>query len=130
MKKRVLVADDSAAMRLILEATLEEAGYAVTLAVDGRDALSRAIAASSGEGAFDVVLTDQNMPGLSGVDLIAALRELAAYAGTPILILTTEQGDNVKASARDAGANGWLLKPLDPQILTEVLARFDETAGA
>ncbi|SDV46645.1 response regulator [Chitinasiproducens palmae] len=121
MSKRVLAVDDSTSMRLILEATLVEAGYDATVAVDGRDALARAVAASA---PFDLVLTDHNMPGLTGLELIAALRELAPYATTPILLLTTEEGDGFKARAREAGASGWLLKPLDPQLLTDVLAQL------
>jgi two-component system chemotaxis response regulator CheY len=129
MTKHILVADDSAAMRQILEATLVEAGYRVTLAVHGKDALLKALAASAAT-PFELVLTDQNMPELTGLELIAALRELAAYVSTPILVLTTEEGDAFKAAAREAGATGWLLKPLDPQTLTDVLATLVEPERA
>lgn len=120
MTPSVLAVDDSVAMRHILEATLTAAGYHTTLAEDGRDALQKAVAAAS-EGGFDLILTDHNMPGLTGLQLIGALRELSPYVQTPILVLTTEDGEDFKAEARKAGATGWLLKPLDPKVLTDVL---------
>lgn len=123
MSKSILVADDSAAMRQILDMTLRQAGFNVTLAVHGQDALHKAFSAAA---PFDVVLTDQNMPEMTGLELIRALRELAAYVSTPILILTTEEGEPFKAAAREAGATGWLLKPLEPQILTDLLATLGE----
>jgi len=121
MNPSVLAVDDSVAMRHILEATLISAGFQATLAEDGRDALRKAVEATA-TGGFDLILTDHNMPGLTGLELIRALRELSPYVDTPILLLTTEDSDRFKEAARDAGASGWLLKPLDPQVLTDVLA--------
>ncbi len=121
MNPSVLAVDDSVAMRHILEATLTSAGYQATLATDGRDALQKAVAAAP-DGGFDLILTDHNMPGLTGLELISALRELSPYVHTPILMLTTEDSDDFKEAARSAGASGWLLKPLDPQVLQDVLA--------
>ncbi|KKB64186.1 chemotaxis protein CheY [Robbsia andropogonis] len=130
-KPTVLAVDDSPAMRLILDATLEAAGYQVTLAEDGREGLAKAVAATAvGGRVFDLVLTDHNMPGLTGLELIAGLRHLAPYAETPILLLTTEDGEDFKAAAREAGATGWLLKPLDPQVLTEVLVSVRGAIGS
>ena len=121
MNPSVLAVDDSVAMRHILEATLISAGFQATLAEDGRDALRKAVEATA-TGGFDLILTDHNMPGLTGLELIRALRELSPYVDTPILLLTTEDSYRFKEAARAAGASGWLLKPLDPQVLTDVLA--------
>ena len=129
MNPSVLAVDDSVAMRHILEATLTSAGYQATLAEDGRDALRKAVEAAPA-GGFDLILTDQNMPGLTGLELICALRELSPYVDTPILLLTTEDSDSFKEAARNAGATGWLLKPLDPQVLTDVLANLRESLNA
>jgi two-component system, chemotaxis family, chemotaxis protein CheY len=117
MIRHILAIDDSAAMRQILAATLSGAGYQVTLAADGDEGLENALAMP-----FDLVLTDQHMPGRTGLDLIAALRGNPAYRDTPILVLTTESGEPFKAAARDAGATGWIEKPLDPDMLTELVA--------
>jgi len=125
MNPSVLAVDDSVAMRHILEATLTTAGFQATLAEDGREALRKAVeATASGKGGFNLILTDHNMPGLTGLELIRALRELSPYVDTPILLLTTEDSDRFKEAARNAGASGWLLKPLDPQVLTDVLANL------
>jgi two-component system chemotaxis response regulator CheY len=126
MSKTILAVDDSAAMRQILQAVLADAGYRVTVAADGANALTLAR-----DNTFDLVLTDQHMPGVAGLDLIAALRNLDAYTHTPILVLTTESGDDFKAAARDAGATGWLAKPIDTGTLTElvhVLVTTEKTA--
>ncbi|MGI4855339.1 MAG: response regulator [Janthinobacterium lividum] len=130
MTPSVLAVDDSVAMRHILEATLNEGGYATTLAKDGRDALAKALAAVAEERRFDLILTDQNMPGLNGLELIRALRELSPYVDTPILLLTTEDSEAFKDAAREAGASGWLLKPLDPGVLTDVLTSVREAMQA
>ena len=117
MIRHILAIDDSASMRQILSATLTAAGYEVTLAADGAEGLENALAVR-----FDLVLTDQHMPGKTGLDLIAELRGNPAYADTPILVLTTESGEPFKAAAREAGATGWIEKPLDPELLTELVA--------
>ncbi|CAB3773024.1 response regulator [Paraburkholderia solisilvae] len=120
MIRHILAIDDSAAMREILSATLTTAGYDVTVAADGDEGLEHALAM-----AFDLVLTDQHMPGKTGVDLIAELRANPAYEATPILLLTTESGEPFKAAARAAGATGWIEKPLDPDMLTELVSTLD-----
>ncbi|RKP58395.1 response regulator [Pararobbsia silviterrae] len=119
MSKRILAADDSAAMREILGVTLEEAGYDVTTASDGQEALALALKSQ-----FDLVLTDQHMPAMDGLKLIQSLRQMEAYDAVPILVLTTEFGESFKLAARDAGASGWLLKPIDPLTLAEVVAEL------
>jgi two-component system chemotaxis response regulator CheY len=121
MIRHILAIDDSASMRQILSATLTAAGYEVTLAADGAEGLENALAVR-----FDLVLTDQHMPGKTGLDLIAELRGNPAYADTPILVLTTESGESFKAAAREAGATGWIEKPLDPDMLTELVAALAE----
>lgn len=125
MIRHILAIDDSAAMREILSATLTTAGYQVTLAADGNEGLENALAIR-----FDLVLTDQHMPGKTGLDLITALRGNPAYRATPILLLTTESGEPFKAAARAAGATGWIEKPLDPDMLTELVAALAEPGQA
>ena len=125
MIRHILAIDDSAAMREILSATLRTAGYEVTVAADGDEGLENALAVP-----FDLVLTDQHMPGKTGLDLIAALRGNPAYQVTPILVLTTESGEPFKAAARAVGATGWIEKPLDPDMLTELVAALAEDGPA
>ena len=115
----ILAVDDSASMRQMVSFTLKSAGYNVVEAVDGQDAWEKA-----GGRSFDLVLTDQNMPGMDGLTLIRELRQLPAYRATPILMLTTEAGDDMKAQGRAAGASGWMVKPFDPQKLVDVVRKL------
>jgi two-component system chemotaxis response regulator CheY len=118
MSKTILAVDDSGSLRQMVVFSLKAAGYQVAEAVDGVDALDKAKAQ-----VFDLVLTDQNMPNMDGLTLIRTLRTLPAYARVPILMLTTEFSDDMKAKGKAAGANGWLVKPFDPQRLTEVVKK-------
>jgi len=116
---RVLVVDDSVSIRQMVEMTLRAANFEVTLAEDGQHALDMC----SGS-AFDVVLTDQNMPRMDGLTLIKALRGKPAFQRVPIVMLTTEAGDDMKAKGRAAGATGWMVKPFDPNKLVTVINKL------
>lgn len=115
MSKQVLIVDDSVSVRQMVEATLKTAGYTVTAAKDGLEALNFCKANS-----YDFILTDQNMPNMDGLTFIKSARALAAHARTPIVMLTTEASDAMKAQGRAAGASGWMVKPFDPMKLLEV----------
>jgi len=114
----ILTVDDSPSMRKMVSFTLIAAGYQVVEAVDGVDAFEKA----QGQ-AFDLVLTDQNMPRLDGLGLTRKLREHPDFKSTPILMLTTESSDLMKQAGRAAGATGWLVKPFDPVRLIEVIKK-------
>ena len=114
----ILAVDDSASMRQMVSFTLKSAGYNVTEAVDGQDALDK-----TGSRDFDLVLTDQNMPRLDGIGLTKKLRGNPKFTSTPILILSTESSDQMKQMGRSAGATGWLVKPFDPAKLLEVIKK-------
>jgi two-component system chemotaxis response regulator CheY len=114
----ILAVDDSISMRQMVSFTLKNAGYEVVEAVDGEDAFDKAR-----QRAFDLALTDQNMPRLDGIGLTKRLREHPNFKTTPILILTTESSDQMKQAGRAAGATGWLVKPFDPAKLIEVIRK-------
>jgi two-component system chemotaxis response regulator CheY len=118
MGKIVLTVDDSASIRQMVAFTLKSAGYEVVEAVDGEDGLNKARDKQA-----NLVLTDQNMPKMDGLNLIKTLRGLPQYRSTPILMLTTESSDAMKAAGKAAGATGWLVKPFDPQKLLEVVRK-------
>lgn len=118
MAKVVLTVDDSASIRQMVAFTLKSAGYEVVEAVDGEDGLNKAKSKSA-----NLVLTDQNMPKMDGLTLIKSLRGLPQYRSVPILMLTTESSDAMKAAGKAAGATGWLVKPFDPQKLLEVVKK-------
>lgn len=118
MGKVVLSVDDSASIRQMVAFTLKNAGYEVIEAADGNAGLQLAKSKT-----VDLVLTDQNMPGMDGITLIKSLRALPQFRTTPILMLTTESSDSMKQQGRAAGATGWLVKPFDPQKLLEVVRK-------
>lgn len=116
MAKKALAVDDSKTMREMVSFTLKGAGFEVIEAEDGNTALS-ALAGQK----VDVIITDLNMPGMNGFDLIRALRADPNYKFTPILMLTTEGDDSKKAEGKSAGATGWIVKPFNPEKLVQVV---------
>ena len=118
MSKSILIVDDSPSVRQMVEATLKSADYLVTAAEDGQVALD--ICANK---RFDFVLTDLNMPRMDGITLVKSLRAKPAFSTTPIVVLTTEASDAIKAQGRDAGATGWMVKPFDPRKLLQIVAK-------
>ena len=114
----VLAVDDSLTMRELLRSALSDAGYTVTLASDGQEALDRLA-----ESAPDLIVTDLNMPRLDGFGLIEAVRAGQRAARVPILVLTTETGQDLKDRARRIGATGWIGKPFDDAALVATIRR-------
>ncbi|MFY3136167.1 response regulator [Achromobacter xylosoxidans] len=126
MAATILVADDSATMRMIVQATLTGAGWKVLTAGNGQEALE--VAKSH---PVDLVVSDWNMPVMGGLQLIQGLREQEQYLDVPVLVLTTEDDVDSKMAARDLGVCGWLSKPVDPDVLVELASELlDEQPGA
>src|SRR4051794_515747 len=94
----ILTVDDSASMRQMVRYTLQGAGYEVVQAVDGIEALEYAKANE-----VALVITDVNMPRMDGLTLVRELRSLPNYKFVPMLVLTTEAGQDVKVMGRQAG---------------------------
>ncbi len=109
---RILAVDDSMAMRNLVKGILTGEGYEVLTAVDGADAMKVAR-----KERVDLVLSDVNMPNMSGISLVTRLRSLDNYKFTPIIMVTTEGSDFKKDKARSFGATGWLQKPFTPERL-------------
>lgn len=126
MAATILVADDSATMRMIVQATLTGAGWKVLTAGNGQEALEMAKSHP-----VDLVVSDWNMPVMGGLELIQGLREQDQYLDVPVLVLTTEDDVDSKMAARDLGVCGWLSKPVDPDALVELASELlDEQSGA
>jgi two-component system, chemotaxis family, chemotaxis protein CheY len=115
---KVLIIDDSITMRQMVAFTLEKAGHEVHSAESGLAALK-----ITDKERFDLFITDLNMPGMNGLELIKELRMRQASRSKPILVLTTEADAEKKAAGRAAGATGWIVKPFDPNALLAVLPR-------
>ena len=115
----ILTVDDSPSIRQAIRIVLEGAGYKVIEAADGREALGKAAAQP-----VDLVITDLNMPVMNGLDMIRQLRKMPAVVGVPIVFLTTESADGLKAEAKAAGATGWITKPFRPEQLLTVATKL------
>jgi two-component system chemotaxis response regulator CheY len=118
MAKKILAVDDSKAMRQMVAMTLKTAGYDVTEAENGADALEKVGAVQ-----FDLILTDINMPNMDGIELIKRLRLLPDYKLTPIVCLTTESSTEMKDEGKAAGTTGWIVKPFSPEKLLLTIGR-------
>lgn len=114
--KQILIVDDSRTIRSLAEDTLTKSGYGVVVANDGKEGLEKAQKTK-----FDLIITDQNMPRMDGLTLTKSLRETLQYKQTPILILTTESGDDMKAKGKLAGASGWMVKPFRPEMMLQAI---------
>jgi len=115
-KKRIIVVDDSEMIRNFHCYILKTAGYKVLSAVDGADALEKIY---SSEEPIDMVVTDINMPNMDGYTFIERLREDEQYEEIPIIIISTE--DELKDMERgyEAGANIYIVKPTEPEVMVE-----------
>lgn len=116
MAIKILAVDDSRTIRDLLSHALIGAGYDVTLAEDGHDALETLKGYVP-----DAIISDINMPRLDGFGLVEAVRRIDQLRATPILMLTTESAPELKARARAAGATGWIVKPFEADKLIKAL---------
>jgi two-component system, chemotaxis family, chemotaxis protein CheY len=115
---KILTVDDSCSMRQMVRSALEAEGYEVSEADNGESAL-----AVLQMDAPDLIITDLYMPTMDGLSLLRAIRELPRHKFTPVLLLTTERGEEMKQRGRASGATGWLVKPFQPEQLCQLVGR-------
>ncbi len=121
MVRRVMVVDDSQSARRAVCDVLVPAGFEVTEAIDGQDALTQL---ETIEG-LSLILLDVNMPGKNGVQVLKEIRELdSASRHIPVVMLTTEGQPHLIREARSAGAKAWLVKPFDPALLVAAVSKL------
>lgn len=119
MAKTILIVDDSASLRRVVEIALTGAGYEVIDASDGKDALNKL--AKLGGKKVHLIISDVNMPNMNGIEFVTAVKKDPAYKFTPVIMLTTEGQDAIKDQGRAAGAKAWIVKPFNPsQMLNAV----------
>lgn len=116
--KKILLVDDSMTMLMSMEGVLKRAGFDVKTATDGPKALTMLDSYAP-----DLVITDLNMPGMDGIELIKQIKKNAGMRFKPVLMLTTESQESKKVEAKAAGATGWLVKPVSPTDLTSVIKK-------
>ena len=111
-RKRVLVTDDEPITRMLVKLLLERDHYEVLEATNGKDAVELATRERP-----DLLLIDLNMPEMDGYEAIARLRKDLALATLPIIVLTAEDGPGVEKRVLELGADDYIIKPFDPDIL-------------
>ncbi len=123
---RILVVDDFSTMRRIIKNLLSDLGYSnISEADDGSTAL-----VALNQGNFDFVITDWNMPGTTGIELLKAIRADARLKTLPVLMVTAEAKREQIIEAAQAGVNGYVIKPFTAQTLEEKLGKIFERLGA
>ncbi len=115
---KILVTDDSKAMRMIVIRTLRQAGFAghdILEAENGQEGLQLARSQAP-----DLILSDWNMPEMNGIDFLRALR--GAGDATPFCFVTSEGSEEMRETAAQAGAMGVIAKPFTPEAFADTLA--------
>lgn len=122
---KILVVDDFSTMRRIIKNLLKDLGFTnIQEADDGSTALPMLQ-----QGDFDFVVTDWNMPGMQGIDLLRAIRADANLKHIPVLMVTAEAKKEQIVAAAQAGVNGYVIKPFTAATLKEKLAKIFERLG-
>ncbi len=118
MSKRILIVDDSASVRQVAGMALSRAGYEVVEANDGEDGIAKLA------GKLHLIISDVNMPRLDGIGFLKAVKAHPSYKFTPVIMLTTEAGEDKKNEGRAAGAKAWITKPFQPQTLLDAVSKL------
>lgn len=122
---KILIVDDFSTMRRIIKNLLRDLGFTNTQeADDGSTALPML---RSGD--FDFLITDWNMPGMSGIDLLREVRSDDKLASLPVLMVTAEAKRDQIIEAAKAGVNGYVVKPFTAQALKEKIEKIFERVG-
>jgi two-component system chemotaxis response regulator CheY len=115
--QRILIVEDSATMRSLLASTLEGlgAGIEVHQAQSGFEAL-RCLPRD----AFDLIVTDINMPDINGLELVSFVKGNSAYRSIPLIIVSTEGSERDRTKGLELGADAYLVKPFAPEQLVRI----------
>jgi two-component system chemotaxis response regulator CheY len=119
MAKTILIVDDSISLRQVVSIALSNAGYEVIEACDGQDALAKLTGQK-----IHLMISDVNMPNMDGISFLKAVREKPNYKFTPVIMLTTEAGEEKKKEGQAAGARAWVVKPFRPEQLLVAVSKL------
>ncbi|MBI5234906.1 MAG: response regulator [Deltaproteobacteria bacterium] len=119
MPKTVMIVDDSASIRQVVNLTLRKVGYDVIEASDGQDALRKLANVK-----VNLLICDVNMPNMDGITLLKSLKALPNYKYVPVIMLTTESQEAKKQEGKAAGAKAWVVKPFKPEQMLEAVSKL------
>jgi len=115
---KAMVIDDSRAIRMILTNTLQELGYEVCQASNGKEALA---VVEREQGSISLFLVDWNMPEMNGLEFVKHVRKDARFSSVPLMMVTTETEMQQMTAALEAGANEYVMKPFTKEIIADKL---------
>ena len=119
-KYRILICEDSAAMRGLVAATVEEVEGAEVVETDGGYAALKLLPRER----FDLIITDINMPDINGLELIRFVRQSQAHKDVPLVIISTESTERDRERGMELGASAYLTKPFEPEVLLGIVRRL------
>lgn len=123
---KLLIVDDSDVIRSELQSLIKGEGYEVSVAASGNEGYSTAME----QGPFDLIITDYNMPGMNGIEMVHKLRQDGKYAQTPVLVLTTESSTELRKKGQEVGVRAWLVKPINHDMIKKVLTKLFSASAA
>lgn len=124
MAGTVLLIDDSTTQLLNSRFTLQRGGYTVETVSDPLQAIERIFVVQP-----DLIITDINMPGKDGITLVREIRKMPQCRTTPVLVMSTDSQKHQFDQAREAGASGWLMKPVRQEDLLQTVAKLLHPEG-
>ena len=116
-RPRILIVDDSSVMRKIVERSLRQAGFEIGDVVEAGNGVEAMAAVR--EAAFDLILSDINMPAMDGIEFLRQLKTVESAKGTPVVMVTTEGSESRVVEAISIGAKGYIRKPFTPDQIKE-----------
>ncbi len=119
MSKNILIVDDSSALRQVVNMSLTREGYNVIEACDGKDGLSKL----NGE-KIHLIVSDVNMPNMNGIEFVTELKKNPQYKFTPVIMLTTENQQEMMEKGKKAGAKAWMVKPFKPEKMISAVEQL------
>jgi two-component system chemotaxis response regulator CheY len=119
MAKKILIIEDSATMRSLIASTIGEmSGFESFEASNGFEAL-KALPSQN----FDMIITDLNMPDINGLEVIKFVKEHPAYKSIPLIVVTTQVGEEDRKKGLALGASSYVVKPFNPEDLKKVVLK-------
>ncbi len=119
MAKTIMIVDDSASLRQVVSIALKGAGYDVLEGADGKDALAKLTGQK-----VHLIVCDVNMPNMDGITFVKELKKLPNYKFTPVIMLTTEAGEDKKSAGQAAGAKAWVVKPFKADQMLSAVSKL------
>ncbi len=124
MNKTILLVDDSPTLRLSVRFLLHDDGFRVIEARDGIEGLRKLNDIMRDNIKIQMIITDINMPGMDGLTFIKKVKQIDELKFIPIIVLSTEFGDDKKMEAKGLGVAGWLRKPFRDETIKKIVKKF------